>query len=412
MIIFICLFYCPLMAQQEKVDSNPTGIENTYSKILVCSNAFEALGKIADPKAKGILTEGLKSKDFFIRGRATEALGRLQDKETVPLLKTLVNDENYFVAVLATAALAKLGEQDMKESLFNFLNHKDPQVRATAIEQLGDFKLDELKDKFLPQLVKILSQDSNYVVREKAIAELGRNRFGPAVSLVRQALKDENAQVRRAACRVITTISDKQETTLLKERLSDKDISVRAQAKESLGFLGEKSLLKSFWKEVEDKEPILRLSSCMALAELNDINILPNLLKEIVNPQNSTFARTEAARALTKLKPHISDLVAKALSKSKTDILSLENLEVSYKINGKSLGLILTEALKDKNNPLHNDAPSIISQLQERVYLAALREALFDSDPNMVASAACVLGALRDKDAVDELIKVCEKYGF
>jgi hypothetical protein len=145
---------------------------------------------------------------------------------------------------------------------------------------------------------------------------------------------------------------------------------------------------------------------------LNDINILPILLKEIVRPENSSFVRREIANALAILKPYITDLVGKNLSKSKTEALSLENLEVSYKINGKSLGLIFTEALKDKNNPLHNDAPFIIMILQEKEAQAALREMLYDSDANMVAGAAHALGRLEDKYAVDDLIKVCQKYSF
>jgi HEAT repeat protein len=185
---------------------------------------------------------------------------------------------------------------------------------------------------------------------------------------------------------------------------------VRAIAKQSLASLGETSLLKSFWKDVEDKDPVLRSSSYMAIAQLKDINILPILLKEIDNPENPV--RRATASALATLKPQICDLVGRSLSKSKPGVLSLENLELSYKINNKSLGLIFTEALKDKNNPLHNDAPFIIMILQEKMAQAALREMLFDSDVNMVASAAFVLGQLQDKEAVGDLIKVCQKYGF
>lgn len=401
--IFVTLLINQVEAKEEEVFKESV---DRYSKILVTSKAVEALGKIGDYKAHDVLLEALKSKEFFIRAYAAYALGRLNDKEAIPfLLKLLVSDKNYLVRIFATQALVGLGQLDTEKSLLNFLIDKDPAVRGNAVEQLGCFK-----DKCLPRLIKVLLEDESSFVRIKAIEQLGLNKFEPAVVYVRQLLEDKDPQIRQAACFALGQIGDKNDIPLLIERLGDSDVSVRAAAKEALSLLGESSLIKIFWQDIEDKEPILRVSSYVALANLKDINILPLLLKEIVAPENPTQVRIAAAKALMILKPYVSQVsFDKALGLS--DILS-KNLQVSYQVNGKSLVLVVIEALKDKKNPLYQDAPLILKELKEKISLPFLRQALFSKEPDVVAMAAYVLGELQDKDAVDNLIEVCNKYGF
>lgn len=54
----------------------------------------------------------------------------------------------------------------------------------------------------------------------------------------------------------------------------------------------------------------------------------------------------------------------------------------------------------------------ILGELKEEMAWPSLRKALFDDNPDMVASVAFVLGELKDKDVVDDLMKVCKKYRF
>lgn len=382
--------------------------DDRVSKILVATRIVEALGKLGSLKASDVLLEALKSNEFFIRAYAVGALGRLNDKEAIPfLLKMVVSDKNYLVRISTTKALVELGQLDAEKSLLNFLNDTDPAVRANAVEQLGG-----TTEKCLSRLVKVLSEDKSFFVRIKAIEQLGINKFEPAATYIRQALEDENGEVRQAACFAIGQFGDRRDIPLLIERLGDKGIFVRPTAKEALSKLGESSLIKLFWQDIEDEDPLLRGSSYVALANLKDINILPVLLKEIVAPENPTLVRVAAARALMILKPYVSELVDIALSLSKAGVISLENLDLSYKVNGRNLVAVVIEALEDEKNPLHKDAPFILKELKDNTALPALRQALYRNDPNIVANVAYVLGELQDKDAVNNLIEVYKRYGF
>lgn len=406
--VFACLFYSYLLAQQEADYSN-SNTDKTYSKILVCSSVFEALGKISDPQAKDILIKGLNSKEFFIRACAIEALGRLNYKEAIPLIKKLVNDENYLARIKAIVVLMQMGEPGMEELLISFLNDQDPAIRATTVGHLGCLGL---VSKYSSKLFEILLKDKNNSVREGIILSLGQDKYNPAADYIRKALEDVEAGVRQAACRAVSQIDGQKAIPLLLEKLRDKDVMVRAAAKEALGLLGEQSIIKLCWQDIEDKDSLLRGSSYSVLANFQDISLLPVLLKETVASENTPFVRQTAAAALMTLKPYVSEIINKALLKSKINNLPLDNLDVSYKVNGNSLELIFTEALKDEKNPLHHDAASILGVLNARMCLPALREALFEKDPDIVASVAYVLGNFQDKDAVNYLIKVCEQYGF
>ncbi len=411
-LVFISIFICGLLliATVEAQENIPSKVDDKYSRILVTSKVVEALGKLGNPKAHDILVEALKSKEFFIRAHAVQALGIMRDKESIPLLREMLNDKNYLVRISVIGALINLDQKDMEELLLVSLKDKDPKVRVSTIEQA-----ERLGNKFLSAITEMLSKEKEYFVRVKAIEKLGKRRFSPALPYIRKALDDENAQVRRAACHAIGEMGDRESIPQILQRLSDENISVRAVAKVVLAKFGDRSEIEIFWKEMEEKDPLLVVTSYMALAYLKEMAILPHLLEEIVTQKNSTIIRIEAAKALMVLKPYFSELVSKALIKSrvKYNVLLVENMQAHYKVNGKDLILILMEALRNEKNPLYRDSPLVLKELRDRTALPALREALLqDNNPDQVATIAYVLGELRDKDAFNYLIEVFKKYGI
>jgi len=317
---------------------------------------------------------------------------------------------------MAAKVLIKLGEVNIEKQLLDFLNSKEPTVRAAVAEQLGEFK-----SKYMNRLMKILSEDENYMVRLRAIQQLGINRYNPANTIIQKASKDPNPYVRQAACIALGQIGDQSTRRFVAIRLNDTEAVVRSGAKEGLSLYKDKTgfsrsgvskkTVDIFWKDIESKDPGLRVSSFVALANFKDTNILPVLLKEITNPKNSTLVKKGAARALRILKPHISKIFDETL-KSKSAALSSENLELAYKFKGKSLVSIFIDALKDNKDPLHADSVFVLGELREGSTLAELRQALSQDNPDIVANVAYVLGQFQDKGAVSYLIKLCKDYGL
>lgn len=417
-LVIILFFLFTKQGQAEK--ALKANVSNKFSRMIVISKVVEALGKIGDLRASDVLIEALQSKEYFIRYYAAQSLGRLQDNKAAPfLLKRLTADKNYLVRVSASRALVEMGSLDRKDSLLSFLSDESPEIRASAVEQLGE----GLEEEYL---LSLLTNETNSLVCIRVIEQLGKARYEPSLPYIRKFLSHENARVRTAACFALGQISDRRDESLLLEKIKDKDPSVRSAAKYALSKLRPApvsprgrprrfppptiTLYDILWEDVSSNEPVLRASSYLGLANLNDTKILPLLLKDIVAPSNTTLIRLEAARALRVLKPHISELAARALTSSKSPGLSLENLGLIYTINARPLLDWLVEALKDNQNPLYYDAPLIILALRDTSGLAFLRQELFNNDLNLVATCAYVLGEFADKESFEELIEVYQKY--
>jgi len=402
----------PLMAEQEKSSLSAARPAKSYATILVSTMIFDALGKIGDPNAVPLLTKGLKNKEFFIRAYAAQALGRLGDKKAVSLLLGVVNDKNYLVRVTAVKSLIKLGNPGMKQRLLEFLKDEDVAVRTAAISHL-----DELGDTFIPVIEQVIASEKDPVVRAKAVEQLDKTKaatgtlsaeegIDPHIVIARRSLEDPDWQLRQAGCIALARLEDKKSIPLLIERLGDESPYVRAAAKETLAKLGETSLIKFFWQDINETDSVLKASSFIALAYLKDINVIPVLLKESVAAGTPPLVRKEAVRALVLLKPYLSKLLDDSLMISHlNDIISSDNLEVAYRINGKSLTEVFIRALKDPDDPLHYDAPLVLIELNDPAALPGLREALSTDDPDIVAACAFALGELCDTQATDVLMK-------
>ncbi len=391
------------------------------TKIVICAMVMEALGKIADPRAKKLLLEGLKSKEFFVRAYAAQSLAALKDKTVIPELKKLINDKHYLVRVSVAKALLGLGDASAEKSLFDFINDADPMIRAAVVP-----KLDKFGVKFVPALLELLAKEKDPFIRAKIIEQFddkelppspGPEGLGPAIdprlAAIYNAMQDKDWQIRQGACIAIIQFDDPKVIPALTERLGDESVYVRATAKETLSKLGDTSAVKVFWQDMENKNPILKISSFSALANIKDLNVIPVLLKETVAPNNSTIVRREAARALAKLKPYVYKMLDDSLARSKLqDVISSNNLKVNYKVNGKDLAVIFLEALRNPKDPLYADSPFILAELKEEMAWPALRQALFSKDLDLVSTIVFVLGDLKDKDAVEDLIKAGRKYRF
>lgn len=404
-IVLALLFSSMAVAEPAEKGGQAPSIDEA-SKILLHTKLIEALGRIGDPKARGIFLEGLKNREFFVRAQAAWALGAIGDKESVPaLLKLAAGDDNYLVRIFATSALVMLQQIEPEKALRDFINDESAAVRASAVEQLGGSD-----DKCLAMVVGLIEREKDSGVQSKAIKLLAESKFVSAAPKIRKLLEDESGEVRQMACFAMGEFGDKRDIPLLIERLGDSSLFVRASAKESLGRLGERSLIKFFWQDVEDKDVFLKTSSFLALASLNDIGILPLLLKELAVPENPTLVRTSAAKALVILKPRVLELIDIALSLSKTEAVPVRNLDISFKIEGQNLLSRLQNALNDKADGLRTDAPFMLLELRDETCLAALRQALDSDDPDFVASVIFALGILKDKGAVSHMIRVSEKY--
>ncbi len=148
------------------------------------------------------------------------------------------------------------GEQSL-ESLIKDLHDEDPNVREYALGSLA-----ELEDaRSIDLITEVLLNDEDEYVRMSAVDLLGYIGSEAAGSL-REALQDENVEVRESAVEALGVIR------ALEGALSDEVKDVRMSAVEVLGDIGSEVSIDSLRKVLQDEDVEVRKSAMGALGAI------------------------------------------------------------------------------------------------------------------------------------------------
>jgi HEAT repeat protein len=173
-------------------------------------DTLESLGPSAAPAAAA-LVGALADRDKFVRWAAARTLGRIGPVKGVtamPALTLLLTDPDLDVRLAATVALEHWGvaAQPAVPDLCRIVRATDPELRLAAIRALGAIGGPE--GRLILAELTAATADPDTRVRQLAIQTLGQ--FGPlardAVPALRWALRDEDAQVQKAAGQALLNI--------------------------------------------------------------------------------------------------------------------------------------------------------------------------------------------------------------
>ncbi|KAF1080089.1 MAG: hypothetical protein GQF41_3556 [Candidatus Rifleibacterium amylolyticum] len=211
--------------------------------------AVEILANIKDARSVKLLREYLKSKDSDISYRASLALAgtenadiiedlieaaRRLDEELVTLMKESANDLSSFViqppAVGVSGEGAVRGVSANLAKLAKKLHDSSANIRGSAANTLGDFKLQEAVD-ILAGAVK----DKNEFVRASVVAALGRIADFGALWHVVSLEKDKSEEVRYAVVKALAPSTEVSALECLHRMMTDdKSKNIRRAAKLAL----------------------------------------------------------------------------------------------------------------------------------------------------------------------------------
>jgi len=148
--------------------------------------------------------------DEVVRQKAIEALAELGDERDTPLVLEALKDPDDNVRLEAIYALKSRFEPDMRDALIEACCDVDERVRRKAFQALA-----ELGDERDTPLLLTALTDSDSSVRLEAIYALeGRSALGSSSQLsgpLSDAMKDENASVRRVAVRLLGRLEQTKE---------------------------------------------------------------------------------------------------------------------------------------------------------------------------------------------------------
>ena len=172
----------------------------------------------AAPEIKAVLLGALAS-----RGDA-EGLTEMVNK--------LAADENETIRVEAFKALARLGDASSVPVLAAALKQKE--TSASANQTLIDLKGAGVVEALLKQ-----AEAGDAAIRPSLLTVLAERRQSEALPLVRKAVNDDDAKVRRAALKTLGALGTQQDLAMLAELvIAKKDDAERDQAAQAMSDLG------------------------------------------------------------------------------------------------------------------------------------------------------------------------------
>jgi HEAT repeat protein len=222
--------------------------------------------------------------DARFRKQLVEALGAV-GTPAVPHLIQALGDEDEDVREAACRALGEIGDGQAVPAL-SVWAHAGGRVAQAALQQMGQAPLP------LPEAVaQVVAQGAwGVLVRalpheavRAAVVELGT----PAVPHLIQALGDRDRDVRKAACRALGAIGDRQAVPPLIQAL--RDWYVREAACEALGAIGDRQAVPHLIQALGDGNSVafmdwdrdVRKAACWALGEIGDRQAVPPLIQAL-----------------------------------------------------------------------------------------------------------------------------------
>jgi HEAT repeat protein len=257
----------------------------------------------------------------------------------------------------------------------------------------------------VPALSEAL-RDQDKDVRGAAVWAL-RGIGAPAVPALSAALRDQDWRVRFEAARVLGQMGEvaAPAVPVLIEILRDQDVFVRSTAAGALWNISQNPVgIPILIQALRDQDRYGRSAAARALGQMGDATAVPSLI-EVLGDQDR-YGRSAAARALGR----IGDATAvPALREALRD----QNWDVRREA-ANALGRIgeaaapavpaLIEALRDESEYVRSEAAEALGEIGEAA-VPALREALRDQNWYVRREAAEALGLIGDPSAVPALIE-------
>ena len=236
---------------------------------------INALSSATEPDAIVILSDAARQSDPALRMAAIKGLGRLGNRDAKPLLLAALSKGQVFERVTAAEALLLLGDSSGVPMLRTVLNDRtDGNARAMAAVALG-----YAHDPASVPMLKQALVDQNIDVRLGAAAALTHYGDSGGVTYLRGAIRDPDQVTRRHAAQLFDDIAFDSGHPILVEALSSPDADVELAAVKTLGTAGgdpEVELLGTLLRA--SKDPIARADIAWSLGRIGSPNGIEMLL--------------------------------------------------------------------------------------------------------------------------------------
>ncbi len=240
------------------------------------------LGEAQCVDSTDFLLEGLSEPDPRLKQASIHALGRLQAISALDPLVESLKKESLDVREVAVRALSSIGSRyggETLEKLRPLLQDSDPEVRAMGTTILG-----KLDSKGVTRLLSFAMKDDSAQVRRAAIRSIEGRAGTNQLQSLSLALTDEDSEVRRLAAETLGGTESPDAAPALELALRDEDVWVRAAAVRALGRLLGSRARPRLESAAADPAGLVGIAVLETLFEIEPENILSFALRAMDHP--------------------------------------------------------------------------------------------------------------------------------
>ncbi|MGL1891945.1 MAG: HEAT repeat domain-containing protein [Spirochaetaceae bacterium] len=261
--------------------------EDEYDN-LYASTAIKYLSKIKSKEAIKRVPDILENESSTILVAALKLIGenkliKLEDK-LLEMLDDDGTDDNIYLEVIKT-----LGKIKSSKALEQLIPIADDTDEETTVRNAVCFSLGEIADpEAIPVLKRCLGDQKNYLLRKSALEALGKFAGPEMDDILITSLKDNNWQIRFAACKSLAERKVVKAFHILKYKaLNDPEQKIKKQAFITIGDINSNEC-REFLKEVYTEKSYKDIEKVIAIDKLIEHNvdwIFPTI-EEFYNEKN------------------------------------------------------------------------------------------------------------------------------
>lgn len=336
--------------------------------------AIKSLGGTGKIKAIPALVKLLSCEERDIKALAVEALRQIGDASVINPLSKLLRDKDDRVIHLVLYALGEVGDRRAGASIAKFLGHESPDIRKMAVWALSKMEY----KKAVPELIRMLKDDSDETVREEIAKRLGA------------------LDAAKAVLPLITT------------KAFDGSHNVKVYADWALADISAEDKKKEFLRIIKEQDEHIRGEAYLGIAKIGDESDYA-LLEDAFSHDGSELVRSRLAEGFAFVKtPGIKSLLETALSDAETvSRKAADSLVHTASADDKELALKMAKGEPAEDSYVREAGMKIIERICPEGAPGNMLDILYGlvkEEPLEVRSAAVkCLGKVGDRSTVQVL---------
>ncbi len=388
-----------LEAAEKLAERNDPRAVTTLFKILGYGNserrqaAAKLLGMIGDPKAVDPLIQSLEHPNVAVMLEAIIALDKLADPRAVDPLINLTGHMSDQVRTLAATTLTKLN-QPLGQLIYDSL---EGSLEATeALAKLQDPRALSPHIRFL--------QHWDLSRRVVAARALGKLKDPGAIEPLKNAFDSAGWELRKASTDALVEIGGNSLFDFFIEKFHNSSGGARSRALRGLRKIKDHRAFDLFVGALDDYDPSIRKEAALALGRMKNKRAVEPLIKTLDdNMPNVRIGAAWALRSAYKENPRVIEHLIRALG-DKHETVRNEVAIILDKIE-EPLGKLVHESLQGSR-----EAQKKLANSRDQRAIVPLIQALVNPDMSVRWAAATTLGKLKNDTAVDDLVKMANRW--